>query len=55
MTAEQRGQAAGVLWDQAGPKYTFLVGAGFAALALLVLVTLRCLRSPIVTPSPRDG
>lgn len=46
---------AGVLWDHAGPKYTFLVGAGFAALALLVLVTLRCLRSPIVTPSPRDG
>lgn len=46
---------AGVLWDQAGPAYAFLVGAGFAALALLVLITLRCLRSPIVTPIRRVG
>lgn len=28
---------AGALWDQGGPRFTFLAGAGFAALALLGL------------------
>jgi len=32
---------AGVLWDAAGPRMTFLAGAGFALLAGLALVALR--------------
>jgi MFS family permease len=32
---------AGALWDVAGPKWTFLVGAAFAALALIGLLAVR--------------
>jgi MFS family permease len=32
---------AGLLWDRAGPSATFLAGGGFAALALLLLASVR--------------
>ena len=32
---------AGALWDMAGPKWTFLVGAAFTAVALLGLLATR--------------
>jgi MFS family permease len=32
---------AGELWDAAGPKWTFLAGAGFSLLAIIGLIYLR--------------
>jgi MFS family permease len=38
---------AGALWDAVGPVWTFLAGAGFAALAALGLLNLRAAPTPV--------
>lgn len=43
---------AGVLWDYAGPEWTFFAGAGFAILALLGLIPLR---RRLTAPSAAPG
>jgi MFS family permease len=45
---------AGVAWERRGPSSTFLIGAGFAALTLAVLVTDTVFRSR-ATPRRPDG
>ncbi len=46
---------AGALWDAAGPKGTFLAGAAFAMLTVLVLICIRGrLEKPTMSPPGQD-